>query len=111
MTDRVLEILEDAYHLLDDKRRWCQGALAEDASGKTVPSREPTNAVQWCAVGAIRHVTPISETFTALKAAWERLDRASYDLYSYPAEAVNDLLGYRQVRAVYRRAIRKAASA
>ena len=48
----VLDVLKDAYHLLDDPKRWTQGAGARDSHGeKTNPKN--LNAVSWCASGAL----------------------------------------------------------
>jgi len=103
MTDPVLQILEDAYHLLDDKRRWAQRALAQDADGA------PCNlfvAVSYCGLGAI--------AICGAQKSPEYEDQASRDLSlacralfgEYPA-TVNDFLGYAAIRRAFRKAIKE----
>jgi hypothetical protein len=57
---KVLQALLDIRQLLSDPTKWTQGALARDATGKTVDSYDPT-ACQWCVYGATELITKGSE--------------------------------------------------
>jgi hypothetical protein len=46
-----------ARELLADPVRWCQGAIARDAAGKSSETWNP-RAVAWCVLGAVRKVYP-----------------------------------------------------
>jgi len=102
MTD-TLDVLKAAYHLLDDKKHWTQWTAARDTRGVPVKATSKT-AVEWCAAGAIEAK---AELFQSRNDAWDRLDKLSFAMYGRDISWVNDELGYRQARAVYRRAIRE----
>lgn len=99
----TLEILKAAYNLLDDKKQWCQGRNARNSKGKPVNARSRF-ATQWCAIGAVKKASPSDITPIALRLLNAEAER----LYERPMISVNDILGYRQMRTVFRAAIRNA---
>lgn len=95
------DILERAYHLIDDKRRWTQFQYARDSLEGRVDSKDPA-AVCWCAAGAIIAQPGYSRALLGV------VNGISIKMYDKHLSEVNDQLGYRQARAVMRRAIREA---
>jgi len=99
MTKSTLDVLTEAYHLLDDKKRWTQGALARDFFGEAV-SEQAATAVAFCAAGAVYRVIPSG------KICWDALDLLE-DVVEEDLTIVNDGPdGYRRIRAAFRKAIR-----
>ena len=103
----TLEILKDAYHLLDDKKHWAKWVKAQTHDGIPVESWDK-RAVQWCAIGALERV--IGGYGADMREARLFLTGKAMEMYDNGIVEVNDVLGYRQVRAVYRRAIRELES-
>lgn len=52
----ALEILREARALISNPENWTRRTFARDASGVKVYARSP-NADQFCAIGAVMHVT------------------------------------------------------
>lgn len=46
----------NAADLLAEKSRWCKGRMAKDQDGFSV-TPSSTRAIQFCAVGAVRHIS------------------------------------------------------
>lgn len=91
-------ILRAAYHLLDDKRHWSQGAEALTADGAAVNATNPL-AAKWCAVGAVYAVTAVDDDGpAAMVSGW--LD----EFTPWGIVSVNDEQGYAAMRRVYRKA-------
>src|SRR5512146_154857 len=51
---RSIQVLRAARKLIEKRERWCQGAYNKDAAG--IGDVDRTDAVSWCAEGAIFHV-------------------------------------------------------
>ena len=109
---KTKEILEDAYHLLDDKKHWTQGCFARDRLGRSVYTSS-NSATCWCAIGALEKVALEKSEIGdyvggSLEKAEKALTKAIVELYKKRAvPRVNDGKdGYRKIRAAYRRAIR-----
>jgi len=98
------QILEDAYHLLDDKKRCTQGRLAKSLLGVPVGAKD-SRAVCWCAVGAVSNASKADSEFYS---SFRKLDTACNDLYQAGPFTVNDELGYRAIRRAFRKAIKDA---
>ena len=99
------EILTKAYHLLDDKWRWTQGRLARDSKGVGV-AYSSDEAVCFCAYGAL-HKASIGQSNSEKWDAFDALELATTDMYGELVAITNDELGYRQIRAAFRRAIKE----
>lgn len=85
-------ILEQVRELLDERRRWTQGALARDSYGFPV-SPYSKHAVQWCVTGAIRKIITRHPTLSYR----EGLTKPTCQLrqvYGRSPESVNDILGH-----------------
>lgn len=95
------EVLQAAYDLIGDKRRWCQGELARDCSGNGVlPTSQ--EAVAWCAMGALLKVG-------RSKKAEVLLGLACINRYDTNDVCVNDNFGYAAIRRMFRKAIKEAS--
>ena len=103
----TLEILEEAYELLGDPKRWTIESYARDVHDSEAQI-SANDAVKFCAIGAISRVAMHEHSAHARNAAWDMLDEAARRIYDLSIVNVNDSLGRRQVRAVYRAAIRRA---
>ena len=120
----VQEALAGAYHLLDDKRRWTQGAAARNKEGQSLFHGSQINgsdAVQWCALGALWRVSGnessgYSSNGVFVQAQIELAQELGCTSRSFAhantrVANVNDGEdGYRKVRAAMRRAIRRLST-
>jgi len=96
------QILQEAYDLIGDKKRWTQNAYAKDEYGTTVDARSE-QAVCWCAGGAI---TKAGDDFG--NKAFYFLQGFCSDRYNMGIAYVNDQLGYAAIRRMFRKAIKAA---
>lgn len=95
------EVLQAAYDLIGDKRRWCQGELARDCNGNGVlPTSQ--EAVVWCAMGALLKIG-------GCRRAEVLLANACFDSHNTNDVCVNDNLGYAAIRRMFRKAIKEAS--
>jgi hypothetical protein len=102
----TLEILEQAYTLLDERHRWTAGALARSRDGEAVAPCLPS-AVQWCGHGAIERVA-CPHGHSHRTSAFHVLLESCRILYKQDIAPTNDSLdGYRRIRSAYRYAIRE----
>lgn len=81
MTINTHEILDQARLLIGSEKDWCQGTPAKNASGEVMPAIHP-NAIQWCALGAIRRAThdklgPESRIWLDI---WDAMDKAAMEI-------------------------------
>ena len=97
------EILIAARAKIDKHQRWCKGAFSKDHNGEEV-SPVSVNAVRFCALGAIRAVTPDplgrSEARAALRlASGYGRNEIIFELNDHPKARHADIM------ALYDRAI------
>lgn len=107
------EILEKAYHLLDDKRRWVQHKYAgkdgrPDDTWKISAIRNGDFNC-FCAAGAIIRVSERLGHIAAVKALASaigpKIDR-NYDQAISAVTFTNDIEGYASIRRAFRKAIK-----
>jgi len=96
------QVLQAAYDLIGDKRRWTQGQFARDVSGSSVPPNDP-RAVCWCGGGAIMKVSRDNDM------AWTALQYACSFKYKENIVGVNDEQGYAAIRRMFRKAIKEVS--
>jgi len=94
------EVLQAAYDLIGDKKRWTQGENARDKDGCEVSERS-LSAVSWCAIGAVYHVGGDYGDYRCLS-------RQCVKRYERDAIDVNDEIGYAAIRRMLRKAIKEA---
>ncbi len=98
----TVEILKRARGRITAQEDWCKGEFARDKSGKGC-SPTGTNAVTWCARGAVDYVTGgggLSGNY-----AHTALTDASFELFERGPAVVNDAGTHEQVMHMYDRAI------
>ena len=111
----ALEILCDAWALIEDPARWCQGEYARDADGRSANPHDP-RVPRRCAAGALYRANPLlTGAYTATEIARDgyrlhygalnALGDAARALYSQNIPAVNDDLGHAAVERCYALAV------
>lgn len=103
MTER--ELLEAAWHLIEDPRRWTTRAMALDQQGqRTTPDDQ--SACRWCAIGALERVcTEQQADPESHRAVVERLGDAAEALFGTRVLShVNDRHGHDAIRRIYQQA-------
>lgn len=103
---QILSTLEFAYHLLDSRKNWTQGAYARNRHNEPIA---PTSneAVCWCAIGAVGAASG-NRLGVESRLARESLAiiAAANGLKDPDAIAhANDIETYGEVRKLFRRAI------
>ena len=100
-----MSALRDAYELIKDEERWCQGHMAENRLGDPV-AYDAFNAVRWCASGAV------AKAFDGSGDTTMPLERAAAELFPEITKygfnkvvCVNDRFGHEAVMQVFEKAI------
>ena len=98
-----LEILRKARKLIEDPERWTKGQFARDTDGEPLSNGFDSDAVCWCAAGAIEHVSNLDCTVGAAGRATVLLQEAA----GGPLASFNDGTEHRRVLELFDKAIKK----
>ena len=107
-TKKSLQIIKDARDLINDKNKWTQDAFARDEEYKRVPISS-SEAVCWCAVGALRKVARENNTYSTpyIEASEFLLKEANELSRYYTVSQFNDKNNYKTVMDTFDKAINK----
>lgn len=109
---QALKLVEEAYNLIGSRDRWTRRCNARDSDGNQI-AFESEHAVRFCALGALSKVGKDKRQSHKMR-AYEALLNACRTLYGeHSIVHVNDddEYGYRDVRRVYRKAMRNLRKA
>ena len=106
MTNKVKQALIDAKELISTPERWTQYAWSRTADGVSAGSFTE-DAVCWCSIGAIRHVTKDSP-YQVTGVARVLLDQEANSLGYETAIEYNDEHTHAEVMALFDKAIVRA---
>ena len=100
---QILDDLRAALALITPIERWCCQVYARDKHERPIGALDP-KATQWCAVGALLHIT--QEEHTRMHDALDAL----MPCWPYGVSRMNDYLGHAAVLALYTQAIATVAA-
>lgn len=97
----VVEILKAARARIATPEHWCQGKMAVDAEGNSVPVASP-DAVRWCALGALYAVGARGRED---QDAYAALLKQVHPMAFAPLSTFNNTHSHSEVVAIFDRAI------
>ena len=102
----VNSILEVACCLLEKEESLCQQAYALDSDSFPIEP-ESDDAVKFCIIGAMRRAMYfLRAPENTCRYAFRKLDNAAYKLYGLSALTVNDEMGFKEIKAIFKEAIK-----
>ena len=97
MAQTTVDVLCEAWALIEDPKHWCQGHFALDSKGNIVAPGSQA-ARRYCSIGATDAIQPRRG-----RRGWLR--RAAMMLYAELPSTVNDTLGHSAVERMYALAV------
>lgn len=79
MAGPIIQKIQEAYELIKDFDRWCQGYYQQDKDGKNCPWRD---GYKFCGLGAISYAYGIVESTESTTPAVATLQRAAEKLFN-----------------------------